>query len=70
MAKDGENQLENLWSSIKYGHLLENAFNLFRFKYNMLMFKVLRPSGPNYWKNVDWIPHVFCKEYCSECRTN
>ena len=30
-------------------------------------FKVLRPSGPNYWKNVEWIPYVFCKEYCSEC---
>ena len=32
--------------------------------------KVLRPSGPNYWKNVEWIPYVFCKEYCSECQTN
>ena len=33
-------------------------------------FKVLRPSGPNYWKNVEWIPYVFCKEYYSECQTN
>ena len=32
--------------------------------------KVLHPSGPNYWKNVEWIPNVFCKEYCSECQTN
>ena len=32
--------------------------------------KVLRPSGPNYRKNVEWIPYVFCKEYCSECQTN
>ena len=22
--------------------------------------KVLRPSGPNYWKNDEWIPYVFC----------
>ena len=34
------------------------------------IFKVLRPSGPNFWKNVEWIPYVFCKEYCSECQTN
>ena len=33
-------------------------------------FKVLRPSCPNYCKNVEWIPYVFCKEYCSECQTN
>ena len=32
--------------------------------------KVLRPSGPNYWKNVEWILYVFCKKYCSECKTN
>ena len=32
--------------------------------------KVLRPSGPNYWKNDEWIPYVFCKEYCSEFQTN
>ena len=32
-------------------------------------FKVLRPSGPNNWKNVEWIPYVFSKEYCSECQT-
>ena len=32
--------------------------------------KVLRPSDPNYWKNVEWISYVFCKEYCSECQTN
>ena len=32
--------------------------------------KVLRPSGPNYWKNVEWIPYVFSKEYCQECETN
>ena len=31
--------------------------------------KVLRPSDPNYWKNVEWIPYVFSKEYCSECQT-
>ena len=36
----------------------------------LLHLKVLRPSGPNYWKNVEWIPYVFCKEYYSECRTN
>ena len=35
-----------------------------------LLIKVLRPSGPNYWKNVEWIPYVFCKEHCSECQTN
>ena len=34
------------------------------------LIKVLRPSGPNYWKNVEWIPYVFCKKYCSECLTN
>ena len=27
------------------------------------VFKVLRPSGPNNWKNVEWIPYVFCREY-------
>ena len=32
-------------------------------------FKVLRPSGSNYWKNVEWIPYVLCKEYCSKCQT-
>ena len=32
--------------------------------------KVIRPSGPNYWKNVEWIPYVFSLEYCSECQTN
>ena len=32
--------------------------------------KVLRPSGPNYWENVEWVPYVFCKEYCSECQTD
>ena len=31
------------------------------------LYKVLRPSGPNYWENVEWIPYDFCKEYCSEC---
>ena len=31
--------------------------------------KVLRPSGPSYLKNVEWIPYVFCEEYCSECQT-
>ena len=36
----------------------------------VLWIKVLRPSGPNYWKNVEWIPYVFCEEYCSECQTN
>ena len=39
-------------------------------KVEILRFKVLRPSGPNYWKNAEWIPYVFCKEYCSECQTN
>ena len=33
-------------------------------------FKVLRPSDPNHWKNVEWIPYVFSKEYCSECQIN
>ena len=33
------------------------------------LIKVLRPSGPNYWKIFEWILHVFCKEYCSECQT-
>ena len=33
-------------------------------------FKVLRPPCHNYWKNVEWIPYVFCKEYCSECQNN
>ena len=32
--------------------------------------KVLRPSGPNHWKNVEWIPNVFFSEYCSECQNN
>ena len=32
-------------------------------------FKVLRPSDPIYWKNVEWIPYVFSKEYCLECQT-
>ena len=32
--------------------------------------EVLRPSGPNYWKNVEWILYVFCKEYYSKCQTN
>ena len=34
------------------------------------LLKVLRPSGPNYWRNVELIPYVFCKEYCSECQNN
>ena len=21
----------------------------------------IRPSGPNYWKNVEWIPNIFVK---------
>ena len=36
----------------------------------LIRFKVLRPSDPNYWKYVEWIPYVFSKEYCSECQTN
>ena len=32
--------------------------------------KVLRPSDPNNWKNVEWIPYVFSKEYCSDGQTN
>ena len=35
----------------------------------MFLVKVFRPSDPNYWKNVEWIPYVFSKEYCSECQT-
>ena len=35
-------------------------FTLLRF-FNRI--KILRPSGPNYWENVEWIPYVFCKEY-------
>ena len=31
-------------------------------KFNLLSIKVLRPSGTNYWENVEWIPYVFCKE--------
>ena len=34
-----------------------------------IQFKALRPSGPNYWKNVEWIPYAFCKKYCSECQS-
>ena len=47
--------------------LPERAFNVC-FEKNY--FKVLRPSGPNYWENVEWIPYLFYKEYCSECQTN
>ena len=39
-------------------------------RFSWTVFKVLRPSGPNYWKNGEWIPYGFCKEYCSECQTN
>ena len=35
-----------------------------------VIIKVLRPSDPHNWKNVEWKPHVFSKEYCSECQTN
>ena len=38
--------------------------------YGSQRFKVLRPSDPTNWKNVEWIPNVFSKEYCSECQTN
>ena len=38
--------------------------------YHYMTLKVLHPSDPNYWKNVEWIPYVFSKEYCSECQTN
>ena len=43
---------------------------MIRGKRKAISLKVLHPSGPNYWENVEWIPYVFCKKYCSECQTN
>ena len=47
--------------------LLENAVKTDNIRIIVQNIKVLRPSGPNYWENVEWIPYFFCKEYCSEC---
>ena len=51
-------------------HGLSEEGVLVKFTNFMFCLKVLRPSDPNYWKNVGWIPCVFSTEYCSECQTN
>ena len=50
--------------------LVKWCFNRESKTYLCTSVKVLRPSGPNYWKNVEWIPYVFCKENRSECQTD
>ena len=45
-------------------HVLPQAYH------HNISFKVPHPSGPNYWKIFEWLPYVFCKEYCPKCQTN
>ena len=50
-------------------HFFHPPKNYYSHYLNERHVKVHRPSGPNYWKMFEWIPHVLCKAYCSECQT-
>ena len=74
ISKKDSNYVSHNWQPLrKHTHFTPNLTFATTNKTNKPVattLKVLHPSGPNYWKNVEWIPYVFCKEYCSECQTN
>ena len=67
-ARYKRNELECKFSLRVSSNTHVTIFKLTRLSRNSFI-KVLRPSDPNYWKNVEWIPYVFSKEYCSACQT-